>query len=574
MSKVLFITPNIKGHFTDDVLGTTQLATILDNQGIDCEILPFYCIGDTSSFSAFLARAMTAIGERMPKIVSFYTRIDTYHIMLKLAQHIKAQWPDIYIVLGGPQADITAEETIRQLPFVDYICCGEGETTISPFFSSLLRRQPDTSIAGLVYRENGVVKKNPRPELIQDLDSIPMINYAFTHHRNTPEQAKNATFPIDVGRGCPFGCTYCSTKTFWGRKFRLKSPERIVEEIKQIHDVFGVSSFIFEHDMFTMNRKAVSRTCALLKELDFPIRWNCSARLDCIDQELIDIMTDAGLTSIYIGIETGSPRMQKLIDKNLDLSKAVPIARYLKEKGCRATASFIFGFPEETEEDMSQTIRLIADLLKLRSVHVQTHLCAFFAGTELSRRYLSEMTQAEQYSDATGDLFLSDCRDLVDAHPELFQHLLEYRTPLRTKLRYFKLFIQIWRIMLPVYQYLSEKYPADRLIDMYYDFVEANKDILDDVLASPTTQQLRKFALADKFPQTFHDDENYDIIADIYRFKFSELIAKSNKTAETCETYCFSPEEMKTETPLQAYTRCTAVVRRKDGNTTVEIQPN
>ena len=158
MSAVVFITPNIKGRFTDDVLGTLQLATILDQQGVDCEILPFFCIGETTQLDTFLDYTVAAIEERKPKVVSFYTRCDTYHIMLKMAQRIKACWPEIYIVMGGPQSDITAEETLRQIPYVDYICCGEGENTIYPFFSSLLQDKPDTTTAGRVYRENGAVQ--------------------------------------------------------------------------------------------------------------------------------------------------------------------------------------------------------------------------------------------------------------------------------------------------------------------------------------------------------------------------------------------------------------------------------
>ncbi|MBQ8768945.1 MAG: B12-binding domain-containing radical SAM protein, partial [Oscillospiraceae bacterium] len=450
-------------------------------------------------------------------------------------------------------------------------CCGEGETTIVPFFSSLLRGAPDTTVDGLVYRENGAVKTNPRPALLKDLDSLPAVDYSFLHHLETPESAKKAKFPIDVGRGCPFGCTYCSTNAFWGRKFRLKSPERIVEEIKQLHKQFGVTSFSLSHDMFTLNRESVIKTCRLLQGLDFPITWSCSARLDCIDPELIDIMTASGMEGIYIGIETGSKRMQKLINKNLDLSNALPLISYLTQKGCKIIASFIFGFPEETEEDLCQTMRLIADLLKMRKVAIQTHLCTFLAGTELSRRHLSEMTKAEQYSDITGDSFLPECSDLIDAHPELFPHLLEYKTPLRTKLRFFPIFFQTWAYLQPVYQYLSEKYPEDRLIDMYYDFVAANEAVLDDIQALPYDQRPIRMAQVDLFPKKFQGDACYDIIRDFCRYRIAETNAKTGDGAETCEVYCFSPKDIRDKASLQEYTRCIAVVRRKDGKTTISV---
>lgn len=570
MRQVVFITPNTQGRFSDAALGTLQLATILDKHGIDCEILPFFRCGELTDLEAFLDGAIAALAQRSAKIVSFYTRCDTYHIVLKLAQRIKERWPDIYVVLGGPQSDITAEETIRQIPYVDYICCGEGETTVVPFFSSLLQNAPDTTVAGLVYRENGAVKVNPRPALLKDLDTLPMLDFSFLPLLENAENTKDATFPVDVGRGCPFGCTYCSTNSFWGRKFRLKSPQRIVAEVKQFHEQFGATVFSFSHDMFTLNRNSVIETCRLLRELDFPVKWHCSARLDCIDRELIDIMTASGMNGMYIGIETGSPRMQKCINKNLDLSNALPLISYLIDKGCKIVASFIFGFPEETEEDLCQTMRLIAELLPLKNISIQTHLCTFLAGTELSRRHLAEMTRAEQYSDITGNCLMEQCSDLIEAHPQLFQHLLEYKTPLRTRLRYFPLFFQMWQQMLPVYQYLSEKYPAHRLLDMYDDFVSANADILDSILQLPQDRQCYALAKDDRFPRRFQNDAYYSIIKDIYRYRIWETDAP----AESCEVFCFSPTDLKKKIPLQEYRRCLAMVRRKDGKATVSIVAN
>ena len=316
MREVVFVTCTESKNILKESVGSLLLATILRSKGIDSHILSYSSFGDMKDFNGFLEEGVRQICEKKPKILSFYTRSDCYHIMLKLAEAAKARLNCI-VVFGGPQADIIARETLREIPFVDYVCCGEGENTVYPFFSSLLRGEPDLTVDGLVYRKNGEIIVNPRPTLIEDLDTIPLLDYSIF-----PEDAEvdpMITFPIDVGRGCPFGCTYCSTKTFWGRKYRLKSPKRIVEELQYYHDRFGVRHFVFQHDMFTMNKKLVLETCRLIKELPFKATWNCSARLDCVDKELIDAMVDANLFHLYLGIETGSPRMQKLANKNLNL---------------------------------------------------------------------------------------------------------------------------------------------------------------------------------------------------------------------------------------------------------------
>ncbi len=345
MIDVLFITPTATTNVLKESLGPVLLATILRNKGIGAEILSFARIGDPENYTAFFEKAVTAIVEKRPRILSLYTRCDCYHIMLRLAERIKAEL-DCLVVFAGPQADITAVETLEEISWVDYICRGEGETTVYPFFSSLLKGEPDLSVDGLVYRSEGEIKANPRPELIKDLDTLPIPDYSVVPAEVVVDP--KTCFSIDVGRGCPFGCTYCSTKTFWGRKYRLKSPKRILEELQHFHDLYGLNYFAFEHDMFTMNREQVIEICRLIRELPYKVYWNCSARSDCIDEELIQIMADSGLRWIYLGIETGSPHMQKQINKNLKLEKLLPLVRFITSCGVRVVTSFIYGFPEET----------------------------------------------------------------------------------------------------------------------------------------------------------------------------------------------------------------------------------
>lgn len=572
MCDIVFITPNVTRKASGECIGTLQLATILREKGVKCDILQYFRFGEVREFDAFLENCIRLIEEKNPKIVSLYTRCDVYHIQLRIAQLVKEKWPHIYILCGGPQSDISAEETIRRIPWVDYVCCGEGENTIYPLVSSLLRGEPDLSIDGLVYRQGDQVIKNPRPALVQDLDELPLLDYSLFPFRDE-ETEKHERFPVDVGRGCPFGCTFCSTKTFWGRKFRLKSPKRIVQEIEQLHKLYGRTRFGFAHDMFTFNRNKVKEVCALIKALDFPIEWGCSARMDCIDRELIDVMVDAGLRGMFVGIETGSPRMQKLINKNLKLDRVLDIMGYMVEKGLDVSASFIYGFPEETEEDLSQTLALIAKIMQLGSVKVQVHLCAFLMGTELSERYRDEMTPVQAYSDVTGELGVKECADLIEAHPNLFQHMLEYKTEFRTKLRFFRDFINVWHSELrPFYQYVSETYPQDRLVDMYYDFVEANIDALEHLSEIPRGQSVDYLVAHDKMPDRFAGDEYYDIIQDIYRFcriKNSEAVRNGENVTDM---FCIDPRQIG-KVPLQAHTRCIAVVNWSDRKQTIMIYP-
>lgn len=576
MCDVIFITPNMQANPAEEVTGTLQLSTILKNNGVNCEILQFFRIGDLSDFNGFIQNALKIISEKQPKIVSFYTRCDSYHIDLRLAEKIKELNQEIYIVFGGPQSDIVAERTISQIPYVDFICCGEGESTIYPFFSSLLSKKPDLTVPGLVYRENGNIKINPRPELMPNFDNLPLIDYSFFDFSRADENHERSYFPIEVGRGCPFACTYCTTKTFWGRRYRLKEPERVYREIKSIHDDYGITRFAFVHDMFTLNRDKVIETCRLLKTLDFPIEWKCSARLDCIDHELIDIMADAGMVRMFVGIETGSKRMQKLINKNLKLDNVIEMVKYLNDNRVAVTASFIYGFPEETDEDISQTMDLIIQLLRFKNVRVQTHLCTFLAGTEMTEKYMSELTRSDTYSDVTGVFAIEECNDLFEKYPDLFLQMYEYKTEMRSKLKYFKQFFWAYRSMARVYDYLLKYYKSDNIINMYYDFVDANEKLLKLMGEDPLQSNENLIIENDAFYKRFADDENYDIINDMYRLKIARNSEEVRNGGSVTDIYCFSPFDSKGGVPIGQIKKTMNVItckKNENGKVIYKVNP-
>lgn len=564
MSKVVFITPNIGGFAREEPVGTLLLATILRQSGIDTDILQFHHFGDVADFDGFINRAIDMILAKEPKIVSFYTRCDTYHITIKIAMGLKARNQDIYVIFGGPQADLSCEDTLRQLPFVDFICCGEGENTVVPFFSSLLNGTPDLTVDGLAYLSDGVIHRNPRPTLIADLDTLPIIDYTLLDFSNEGKSPLAITlFPVDVGRGCPFGCTYCSTKTFWGRNYRLKSAERIIQEIKEIHDRFGFTHFNFEHDMFTLNRDKVIKICGMLKNIGFDIKWRCSARIDCLDEELVDIMIDAGLISLFMGIETGSPRMQKLIRKNLKLDEIPQMLKYICSKGIIVTTSFIYGFPNETEEDLNQTIQLMTDLSKLPNITVFPHLCAFLAGTELTEQYFNVTDKASEISDVAGEIAIEECQDIISAHPVLFPHYYEYKTEFREKVTFYPLFFRSWQVMRPVYEYLAKKYYQNNYCQMLYDFSESNLDILT------VDQPLLIMLEQDRYLDRFASDEKIHILKEIARYR----IWKKRRRLGSMEVFNFDVQALLSGTPIEELEpKVTMVVLGKDSNNSTIVK--
>ncbi len=565
MLDVLFVTPTATTNVLKESLGPVLLSTILRQNGVGTEILSFARIGDPAEYHTFFEKAVAVILDKKPRILSMYTRCDCYHIMLRVAERVKAEL-GCYVVFAGPQADITATETLEEIPWVDFVCRGEGETTVYPFFSSLLKGEPDLSVDGLVYRTEDGIHANPRPELIKDLDTLPIPDYSVVPGEVVADP--KACFSIDVGRGCPFGCTYCSTKTFWGRKYRLKSPKRILEELQHFHDLYGLNYFAFEHDMFTMNREQVIEICRLIKELPYKVYWNCSARSDCIDEELIRIMADSGLRWIYLGIETGSPRMQKVVNKNLKLEKVLPLVRFITSLGVRVVTSFIYGFPEETEEDISQTIALMSDLLAMKNVQVQNHLCAFLPGTALGEEYRDRLTPALVQSDQAGDMGYEENADLIEAHPRLFLQCREYRTELRTKLAYFPHFMRLFQLLKPAYLYYARQYDREKILQMYLDFVEDHKEILTSQESMTDYEKTCKLLSKDTFPKRFASLPWGAVAADVCRLEAARFFVACGRAPSATEILSFNPTDLQNCDRLEdCPTKWTMVnlVRDKDG---------
>lgn len=520
MSDVLFVVPVFTPDISNECYGTVLLATILRKNGIDVDIYRYYeSNAEEGDFAALVENSTEIILSKSPRIVSFYCRGDCYLANIRVAEKIKEKSPDTYIVFGGPQADLAAAETIKRILWVDYCCSGEGETTITPFFSGLLNNEDVSHIKGLTYRnKSGEVVSNPRPDLLSNLDELPLYDYSFIPDElKTQVKEEDVSAIIDVGRGCPYNCAFCSTSKFWQRKFRLKSPQRIVQEMEHIEKELEPHKYIFTHDLFTVNKSKVYELCKILKENGHKYKWSCSSRADTIDKELIEEMISANMKAIYLGIETGSPRMQKLTHKNLDLDKAYEIIEFLSEKGVIVTASFIYGFPEETIEDLEQTLQLVYKLFLLNVYIIQLHLCAIFPGTEYFELYKDKLVLSSNVSDQVGDIGLKENLDFVDENKELFPFYYEYHNELRTE------FIDLPHVnfvLMNMYKILSQmdpqKFKNKRLVDLYLDFKKANKAAFESDNKYIFLED--EVEIIANYLSTIYEGKNLEKIKEVFKF--------------------------------------------------------
>jgi radical SAM superfamily enzyme YgiQ (UPF0313 family) len=188
---------------------------------------------------------------------------------------------------------------MRAFPFIDIVVRGEAEQTLPELVDTLAGHGSCAGIPGLTFRQNGEqdgrIVRNPDGSVILDLDSLP-----FPAFHLFPDVRFCRHFPLELGRGCPFACTFCSTNDFFRRRFRLKSPAHMIAEMRRVKQTYGINSFELVHDMFTVDRKRVVEFCEALLQSEEKFHWGCSARTDCVDEELISLMAQAGCRGIFL----------------------------------------------------------------------------------------------------------------------------------------------------------------------------------------------------------------------------------------------------------------------------------
>jgi radical SAM superfamily enzyme YgiQ (UPF0313 family) len=165
-----------------------------------------------------------------------------------------------------------------------------------------------------------------------------------------------------ISRGCPFRCSFCSSRNFWDKKLRSRSPENFVAEIRSLQKDYGTKYFMFWDDSFTINRKIVLRYCQAIIDAGLKINWKTATRADLVDEELLRTMKRAGCVKLEIGVESGSERIKKLIFKDVTNEQIKRAFSMIKKSGISSGAFFMAGFPEETAEDLDQTLALMKEL--------------------------------------------------------------------------------------------------------------------------------------------------------------------------------------------------------------------
>jgi radical SAM superfamily enzyme YgiQ (UPF0313 family) len=424
--KIILVRPPIEGNVAevDYPLNLVMLGTSAREAGHDVRILDFeHLINQRPALrETFFPAFLEFMGDGLSDaLVGMNSMAPSYPYALLMCKLIKERFPRAAVMLGGPHASFVPAETLRDCPFVDFVAVGEGERPLVMTADCLQRGKPEDlgSVPNLYYRDaDGTVRFTFVAPLLENLDDLPLPDYGLLDARQY--MGPSARFPVYMGSGCPYSCAFCTTSEFWQRKYRVKSPQRAVMEIERAKQAAASGSLkaTFIHDNLQVSGE---RGAALLEALKASgAEWSFSTRLDRLDNGLLRRLRESGCYSIYLGVETGSPRMQKIIGKDVDLSVLLPILKSALEIGISMRLSFIIGFPEEGPEDLEQTLALALDAVLAGAACAQINTLIPFTGARYAKLPLEPRKTGEPYpvrfptGDTAGVAALIDAPELRD----------------------------------------------------------------------------------------------------------------------------------------------------------------
>jgi len=272
-------------------------------------------------------------------IVGFYSNTPQFPVVLELNKKIKSINKNklAKYVIGGPHVSGRPQDAID---YFNYVVVGEGEKAFLDIVRSIDSGKPV---------EEGI----KRYEYMKDIDSIPFPDRDLIdiHNYKYIINGLNATTVI-TSRGCPYRCAFCANNA-WGKTIRLRSPENVIEEIKILKNKYGYNAFMFFDDTMTVNKKRMMSICNMIKDLN--IIYRCFIRSDTVNREVLIKMKESGCVEVGLGIESGSPRILKIVDKGEKVEQHMQAIRLCREVGIRVKGFFILGLPGENEESIKET---------------------------------------------------------------------------------------------------------------------------------------------------------------------------------------------------------------------------
>ncbi len=350
-------------------LSLMYLAAALEKESINVKII------DDCLYHLRFSKVADIASKLNPRVVGITATTATIKNALKYISSVKDVLPNTLTVIGGPHPTFLPEKTLQSEEGLDVVVLGEGEETVVDIAQM---NNELSEIKGITYRENNKIRSTPPRSPIKDLDALPFPARHLLPFKDYLDSGHAGT--LITSRGCVFSCNYCSSSLIMGKKFRTRSPENVVDEIEELVYKYGVRDMAFIDDIFMLNKRRAMAISDEIKDRSLDINFAASSRVDSVNRELLESLKNSGMSTLYCGVESGSQRVLDLMGKNITLKQVEDAFKVIKDVNIAIIASFIIGYPGETEEEIDQTIDFS---IKLEPDYNQYSILTPFPGTSI-----------------------------------------------------------------------------------------------------------------------------------------------------------------------------------------------
>lgn len=335
-------------------------AALVEKEGYEIEFL------DAPANMMDNEESMDYVGKRIDgtKLVVIDTSTPSIYNDIKFAEKIKERYPQVFILMVGTHPSATPDETLSISSKIDAVARREYDNIVRNLAKSLDKGMDISNVKGISYRKNGEIIHNPEDDYIEDLDEIPFASKFIKEHLSIYNYSfPAATFPaiqIFTGRGCPARCNFCVyPQTMHGHKYRTRSEENVIEEMKYIAENFpDVKEIVIEDDTFTINKERITKICNLMidNKLNKRFKWLCNARAN-LDYDTMRLMKKAGCRLIIPGIESFNQQILNNIRKGTTTKQIENYIKNAKKAHLLVHACYMVGNAGETKETMQTTLK-------------------------------------------------------------------------------------------------------------------------------------------------------------------------------------------------------------------------
>ncbi|MFQ5900623.1 MAG: B12-binding domain-containing radical SAM protein [Thermodesulfobacteriota bacterium] len=284
-----------------------------------------------------------------------------------------------HITAIGTHVTAVSEDSLKTTQ-LSSVVRGEPEATCLDLADCIKEGRSLSSVKGISYKTDGNILHNEARKFIEDLDALPFPARDLLDNRKYTLPVINKPYTLLISsRGCPYNCIFCTAKTYYGKKLRLRSSDSVLKEIEEVISRDKVNYITMWSDTFTLNRDFVVKICEGIIAKGLKVSWMCNSRVDKVDKEILLLMKKSGCIGISYGVESGVQEILNNVEKGINIQQIKDAFRRTREAGIETLAHIIFGLPGETKETIEKTIRFVIDL---DPDYAQFYCAIPFPGTE------------------------------------------------------------------------------------------------------------------------------------------------------------------------------------------------